>query len=81
MITIETPKTTKTTEDDYKYTGPGPVKPEEVVEGAYVSPEMFKWLCDNWDSIPEKKKPLFAAIGRISFADDFIENMKKEGRM
>lgn len=70
-----------TKEKGYKYTGPGPVKPEEVVDGAYVSPEMFKWLNDNWDKIPDRKKGIFAAIGRVSFDDDYIELMKKEGRM
>lgn len=59
----------------------GPVKPEEVVEGSYVSPDVIKWLNDNWDKIPNNKKSLFAAIGRIGFDDGFIEQMKKEGRM
>lgn len=70
-----------TDDKDYKYTGPGPVTPEEVVEGAYVSPEMFKWLNDNWDKIPDRKKGIFAAVGRVSFDDDYVALMRKEGRM
>lgn len=70
-----------TAEKEYKYTGPGPVKPEEVVDGAYVSPETFKWLNDNWDKIPDRKKGIFAAIGRVAFDESFLEDMKRQGRL
>lgn len=66
---------------EYKYTGPGPVKPGEVAEGAYVSPEMFKWLEDNWDKIPERKKPFFAGIGRITFDEAYLEDMRRRERL
>lgn len=70
-----------TDDKDYKYTGPGPVTPEEVVEGAYVSPETFKWLHDNWDKIPDRKKGIFAAIGRVAFDEGYLQEMRQAGRL
>lgn len=63
------------------YDGPGPVKPGEVVEGAYVSPEVFKWLDENWDSIPDDRKPLFEAIGRVAFDEGYLADMRRQGRL
>lgn len=70
-----------TDDKEYKYTGPGPVTPEEVVEGAHVSQDVIDWLNDNWDKIPERRKPFFAGIGRIAFDEGYLEYMRQQGRL